>query len=89
MSKPTTSLELLALARAQYESDAALCRALGIVDTSVSVAKIRGKTSPVLAGRLAEFLGLDLEHWIAVAALEAAPRSRVTDHLRRVLHTIA
>jgi hypothetical protein len=62
---------------------------LGMSPTALNNAVMRGTISPVAAGQLAELIGEDIEHWMAVAAIEGVPRSRVTDHLRRVLHTIA
>ena len=85
MPTMTQSLDLLTEARKRFDTDAALCKALDVTYTTVAVAKTRGKTSPVLAGRLAQMLGENVEHWMAMAALESAPRSRVTDQLRRTI----
>lgn len=85
------TLELLAKASAKAAplSERQLAMRLGHAPTKLAMARRRGNVSPVLAGQLAEMLGENVEHWIAVAAIEAQPRCRVTDHLRRVLHAIA
>lgn len=84
-----TTIELLDAAISKAESQAALCRELHISGATLTVARGRGRLSPTLAGQIAERIGAPVEHWVAVAALEAAPRSRTTDHLRKVLQTIA
>jgi plasmid maintenance system antidote protein VapI len=70
-----TTMDLLAKAMSPpYElTEADWCRELDISRTTLSVAKLRGKLSPVVAGNLARLIGEDVEHWIAVAALEAQP----------------
>lgn len=70
-------------------SERQLSARIELSPNNLAVARNRGSLSPVAAGRLAELLGEDVEHWIAVAAIENTPRSKATDHLRRVLHAIA
>ncbi|HWH83872.1 MAG TPA: hypothetical protein VNU71_16700 [Burkholderiaceae bacterium] len=86
-----TTLELLQAARNKTspKSERQLAIDLGHAPTTLAMARTRGTLSPVIAGQLAELIGADVEHWIAVAAIEAAPRSRVTDHLRRTLYASA
>jgi plasmid maintenance system antidote protein VapI len=66
-----------------------LCRHLGVSVANLAMARQRGSVSPIVAGQLAALLDLNVEHWMAVSVLESTPKSRVTDSLRRVLHTIA
>ena len=66
-------------------SERALSQRLGHSPTAITTAKQRGNLSPVLAGQLAEAIGEDIPQWMAIAALEAAPRSRVSEHLRRAI----
>ena len=82
-----TTLELLDKAKdkAAPLSERQLSMQLGHSPTALKQARTRGNVSPILAGQLAEMLGENVEHWIAVAAIEAQPRSRVTDHLRRTI----
>lgn len=71
-----STMQLLQRARSKYSNDAQLCRELDMSSTTLAVADTRGKLSPVAAGNLARLLGENEEHWIAVAALEAAPPSK-------------
>lgn len=81
-----TTLDLLDLAKKRTGlSDRALSQTLALSHASITMARSRRKLSPLLAGQLAALVGEDVEHWIALAAIEAAPRSRVTDHLRRLI----
>ena len=50
---------------------------------ALSLAKKAGRLSPVLAGNFAIELGADVEHWIAVAALEANPNQDLLARLQR------
>jgi plasmid maintenance system antidote protein VapI len=85
-----TTIELLDTALTRLNiSERRLSVRIGLSPSNLSVARNRRSLSPVAAGQIAELLGEDVQHWIAVAALELQPRSRVTDHLRRVLHAIA
>lgn len=81
------TLELLERALSKGQSARELSKTMGLTATTLAVAKHRGSLSPVVAGQLAEFVGEDIEHWMALAAIEAAPRSRVTDHLKRAITT--
>ena len=86
-----STLELLERAKVRFApiSERALSQRLGHSPTALTTARQRGTVSPIIAGQLAELVGEDVEHWMAVAVVESAPRSHVTDHLRRVLHAIA
>jgi DNA-binding Xre family transcriptional regulator len=84
-----TTMELLDKAlKKTGVSERALSQQLGLSASNLAVARVRGNVSPIVAGQLAELVGEDLEHWMAVAVVESQPRSRVTDHFRKVLHAI-
>ena len=59
-----------------------LARHLGVSDATFSMAKRRGRLSPTLAGVLADELNEDVEHWIAVAALEAESETPLLERLK-------
>ena len=81
-----TTIELLNEAIRKTEMSArALSMKLGHSPWTINRARERGTLSPVLAGQLAELLELDIGRWMALAAIESEPRSRVTDHLRRAI----
>jgi hypothetical protein len=61
---------------------AAWAREFNVTPEAFSMAKKQGRLSPVLAGNIALKLGEDPEHWIAVAALEAAPDSELLSRLK-------
>ena len=85
-----TTLDLLAHVKQTLEiSERALSIKLGHSPTNITSGKQSGSLSPVLAGQLAELVGQSVQHWMSVAYLESQPKTRVTDHLRRVLHAIA
>lgn len=60
----------------------AWARDFNITPETFSMAKKQGRLSPLLAGNFAIELGEDPEHWIAVAALEAAPESELLTRLK-------
>ncbi len=60
----------------------AWARDFNITPETFSMAKKQGRLSPVLAGNFAMKLGEDPQHWIAVAALEAAPDSELLTLLK-------
>ena len=66
-------------------SERALCRQLGVAPTNISMARRRGNMSPLLAGQLAETLGQNVEHWMAIAVLESTPKSRTSERLARAI----
>lgn len=82
-----TTLDLLSKATDKLGaiSERALSQQLGHSPTAITTAKQRGNLSPILAGQLADIVGENVEHWIAVAVIEGAPRSRVTDQLKRAI----
>lgn len=47
------------------------------------MAKKQGRLSPALAGNFAMELGEDLEHWMAIAALEAEKDSELLARLKK------
>lgn len=61
----------------------AWARDFNITPEAFSMAKKKGRLSPVLAGNLAIELGEEPEHWIAVAALEAEKDSELLARLRK------
>jgi len=65
-----SSIQLLHKALALNPNGAEWCRQLGMSRAALSTAHNRGRLSPTIAGNLARLLGEDVEHWIAVAALE-------------------
>lgn len=81
-----TSLELVDAALVKTGlSERALSQQLGKAVTNIAMARQRGNTAPDVAGQLAEILGLNVEHWIAVAALESMPKSRARDRLAKAI----
>ncbi|SDC08501.1 hypothetical protein SAMN05192589_101222 [Paracidovorax valerianellae] len=76
-----TTIDLLNRANDLMPSDAEWCRRLAISRTSLAVARVRGRLTPTVAGALAELINEDPKHWIAVAALEAAPAGHLNTHL--------
>jgi plasmid maintenance system antidote protein VapI len=83
-----STLDILSRAVADAGTAAALARDLHIDQSTFTQARKRGRLSPTLAGTLAARLGLDPEHWIAVAALEAEPPTALRDRLRRSLDKV-
>ena len=61
----------------------AWARDFNITPEAFSMAKKKGRLSPVLAGSIAIELGEDPEHWIAVAALEAEKDNPLLKRLRK------
>jgi len=87
-----TTMELLDLARKEWAkrgiTEAEALKEMGFNPTAMSKAKTYHRLSPVMAGRIAEMLGLDAIKWIAIAAIENAKNSKartlLTKHLRAV-----
>lgn len=75
------TLDLLNRALAINPSPKAWCDELKVSRSLLNVARARGRLSPVIAGGLAIKLGEDPAKWIAVAALEAEPKSQLLDQL--------
>jgi hypothetical protein len=80
-----TTMDLLNKANDRIPSDAEWCRQLSISRSTLAVARVRGRLTPVVAGALAEAIHEDPTHWIAVAALEAAPDGHLNSHLWEVV----
>jgi hypothetical protein len=77
-----TSITLLYRALEQ-KSQGDWVRALNLSDSTFSMAKKRKRLSPTLAGVLAEELHEDVEHWIAVAAIEAERETPLLERIRQ------
>lgn len=58
-------------------------REFNLTRGALSIAKKQRRLSPVLAGNFAMKLGENTEHWIAVAALEAEPKSELLERLKK------
>ena len=58
-----------------------ICAALGVNRTALSVARLRGRLTPILAGGIADMIGEDVKHWVAIAAIEAEPKTKQRDYL--------
>lgn len=69
-------------------SERALSLRIGLSASNLSVARNRGSLSPVAAGQIAKELGQDVAYWMAIAVIESAQRSRVTEHLRRAVEAV-
>lgn len=65
------------------------CRELNLTNAALTQARKRGRLSPTLAGNLAIKLGENPERWIAIAALEAEPKSSLLDSLKEAWHFIS
>ena len=65
----------------------ALAEAIGVQSSALSNCKKIGQLSPVVAGNLAAFLNENVEHWMAVAAVESVreckAKSLLMKHLER------
>jgi len=86
--KQDSSLQLLEKALKVDPSQAYWCKQLQVSRTTLSVAKIRGRLSPIVAADLARLLGENIEHWTTVAVLESEPPSYKVNKLRSLLHAI-
>jgi hypothetical protein len=62
-----------------------LSTSLGHSPTALNNARHRGSLSPLLAGQLAQLTGENVAEWVALAAMEATPKSRVTEALKRAI----
>lgn len=58
---------------------------IGVHYTAVVNSKRVGHLSPLLAGQIAVFLNENVEHWMAVAALECARKSKAKTMLEQHL----
>lgn len=88
-ARPDQSLQLLHKALQRDPNQAFWCKQLEVSRTTLSVARIRGRLSPLVAADLARLLGEDIEHWTTVAVLESEPESRKVNKLRGLLRTMA
>lgn len=62
---------------------AAWAKELNLTRAALSIAKTKGRLSPVVAGNIAIELGENPEHWVAVAALEAEKESPLLKRLQK------
>jgi len=69
----------------QKRTAAQWCRHMNLARTTLSVAKVRGRLSPTLAGNLAMEIGQNPIYWAAVAAAEAEPPGPLREKLEQVL----
>ena len=69
------TMDLLAKALDRKHASA-WARDFNLDRSTFSQAKKHGRLSPMLAGNIAIELGEDPEHWIAIAALEAAQNDK-------------
>lgn len=69
------TMDLLAKALTEKHASA-WARDFNLDRSTFSQAKKHGRLSPMLAGNIAIELGEDPEHWIAIAALEAAQNDK-------------
>lgn len=76
------TLELLERALAINPSPKHWCDELKVARSALNVARLRGRLSPALAGGLAMKLNENPTQWVAIAALEAEPKSALTDQLK-------
>lgn len=77
----TCSIDLLDKALEGGDTQRELSRKLGMTSSTLSVARHRKRLSPTAAGTLARWVGLDPTPWMALAAVEAEPKSRLRDAL--------
>lgn len=80
-----TTMQLLHQAMAQTPSAKFWCDHIGVTRNTLAVAKIRGRLSPTVAGRLASLLGEPVQEWLTIAALEAEPDSHAK---RKVMESL-
>ena len=76
-----TTIELFEKAL-EKQSAAAWARQFNLDRSTFSHVKKQGRLSPVLAGNFAIELGENPEHWISVAALEAADDTELLARLK-------
>lgn len=61
---------------------------LGVGISALANSKRVGHLSPLLAGQLAVFLNENVEHWMAVAAIESAKKGKARTMLERHLQAV-
>ena len=82
------SIELVDRALAENPNQADWCRQLDIDRTTLSIARAKGRLTPMVAAELARLLGESSERWAYIALLEGEKPSRKVDKLRSVLRKI-
>lgn len=86
------SIDLLKKAEDQWEKEgrsyADVCQEIGVNRTALTKAKELQRLSPVIAGRLAQMLGVDATKWIALAAIENAKNSKARTVLEKHLRAV-
>lgn len=84
-----TTMDLLSAALAETEMNIrALSLHLGHSPWTLYRARERESLSPLLAGQLAQLLDMDIEHWMAIAALESEPSSVLAGKLRHAIEMV-
>jgi len=63
-------------------SERQLSMRLGYSDMALQMARRRERLSPVVAGQLADALGLDVKDWMVTAAFESEAKSDAAQQLR-------
>ena len=76
-----TTMELFEKALT-VKNQSAWARDYNVTPETFSMAKKTGRLSPIIAGNIAIDLGEDPEHWMAVAALEAAGNQTLVARLK-------
>lgn len=77
------TLDLLEKALTENPSPKVWCDKLKVARSTLNTARNRGRLSPSLAGGLAMELGENAQQWIAVAALEAEPKTALLQRLQK------
>lgn len=67
---------------------AELAPQIGVGISALANSKRVGHLSPLLAGQLAVFLNENIEHWMAVAAIECAKKGKARTMLEKQLRAV-
>lgn len=67
------------------QKQAQWARQLNVCESTLTMARKRGRLSPTLAGRIASVLGEDEAKWIAVAGLEQEPESDYRNQMLEII----
>ena len=80
-----TTMHLLDKALTIEPNTTELCRKIKTASSAIRVARSKGRLTPVIAGNLADFVGEDVTQWIAIAAIESAPKTPSKSRLEKAL----
>jgi hypothetical protein len=69
----------------EMRNAAGWCKRFNVTRSTLTMAKKRGRLSPVLAGAFAIEMGADPIYWTAVAAAEAEPPGPLRERLEQSL----